>query len=172
MAAVAALRLLLSFTFSHFFYHPAVSFLLLGFLVVPFFKLCASGIFIFFQFCDGIENLMKISQNSKIGQIYDEKYKISQIIFFQTRKKKSLPPPLPKNKKIIGLHTNTSYNICVENIHKYTRYVEYACAYERKKAYTTNEIVRMGALNCFEELISENGHLNVIITNVVCCTGI
>jgi hypothetical protein len=36
---------LLSFTFSHFFYHPAVSFLLLGFLVVPFFTLCASGIF-------------------------------------------------------------------------------------------------------------------------------
>jgi hypothetical protein len=42
---------------------------------------------------------MKISQNSKIGQIYNEKYKISQIIFFQTRKKKSLPPPLPKIKK-------------------------------------------------------------------------
>jgi hypothetical protein len=42
----------------------------------------------------------------------------------------------------------------------------------KKKAYTTNEIVRMGALNCFEELISENGHLNVIITNVVCCIGI
>jgi hypothetical protein len=42
----------------------------------------------------------------------------------------------------------------------------------KKKTYTTNEIVRMGVLNCFEELISVNGHLNVIITNVVCCIDI
>jgi hypothetical protein len=61
---------------------------------------------------------MKISQNSKIGQIYNEKYKFSPIIFFQTRKKIAPHPP------IIGLHTNMSYNICVENIHKYTRHVE------------------------------------------------
>ncbi len=93
-------------------------------------------------------------------------------LFFFKQGKKIPPAPPPQEQKIIDLHTNMSYNICVENIHKYTRYVEYACAYERKKAYTTNEIVRMGALNCFEELISENGHLNVIITNVVCCTGI
>jgi hypothetical protein len=41
---------------------------------------------------------MKISQNSKIGQIYNEKYKISSIIFFQTREK--IAPP-PKQKIIV-----------------------------------------------------------------------
>jgi len=97
--------------------------------------------------------------------------KFPKLFFFKQGKKNPSLPPSPRTK-IIGLHTNMSYNISVKNIHKYTRYVEYACAYERKKAYTTNEIIRMGALNCFEELISENGHLNVIITNVVCCIGI
>jgi hypothetical protein len=67
---------------------------------------------------------MKISQNSKIGQIYNEKYKISQKKNFNQGKKNPSPHPPPQEQKIIGLHTNMSYNICVENIHKYTRYVE------------------------------------------------
>ncbi len=84
--------------------------------------------------------------------------KFPQLFFFKQGKK--LPPP-PKTK-----------NHCVENIHKYTRYVEQACAYGRKKPYTINEIVIMRTLNCFEALISINGHLSVIITNVVYCIDI
>jgi hypothetical protein len=32
------------------------------------------------------------------------------------------------------------------------------------KAYTTNQIVRMAALNCFKKLTSVNSHLNVVIS--------
>jgi len=39
-----------------------------------------------------------------------------------------------------------------------------ACTQGWKKAYTVNQIVRMGALNCFEKLKSVNQHFNVVIT--------
>jgi hypothetical protein len=59
--------------------------------------------------------------------------KFPKLFFFKEGKKNPSPPP-PQDQKIIGLHTNTSYKICVENIHKFTRYVEYACAYGQKKS--------------------------------------
>jgi hypothetical protein len=35
---------------------------------------------------------------------------------------------------------------------------------DRKKAYMVNQILEVGALNCFEELTSINWHLNVAIS--------
>ncbi len=39
---------------------------------------------------------------------------------------------------------------------------------DEKKAHMVNQIIRMGALNCFEVLTSINWHLNVVIALLAC----
>jgi hypothetical protein len=52
-----------------------------------------------------------------------------------------------------GLIRKCRIDVSVENVHKYMGSLEQqACTQGWKKAYTVNQIVRMGALNCFEKL--------------------
>ncbi len=39
---------------------------------------------------------------------------------------------------------------------------------DEKTAHMVNQIIRMGALNCFEVLTSINWHLNVVIALLAC----